>query len=129
MTDPASAGAPAERRTLWIVLDEMDLMWLPVTKTWLLNERHYGSLQGLNKAETAAKYGDEQVEIWRRSYDVPPGELDAADERWLGEDPRYSTIAVASGLASALRLASSTAGRSSGETRWNITLPVSSSGG
>lgn len=80
-------------RTLWIILDEMDLMWIPVTKSWLLNERHYGALQGLNKAETAAKYGDEQVKIWRRSYDVPPGELDKTDERWLGGDPRYAGIA------------------------------------
>jgi len=79
-------------RTLWIVLDEMDLMWLPVTKSWLLNERHYGALQGLNKAETAAKYGDEQVLIWRRSYDVPPGELGPEDERYLGNDPRYASI-------------------------------------
>lgn len=79
-------------RTLWIVLDEMDLMWLPVTKSWLLNERHYGALQGLNKSETAAKYGDEQVLIWRRSYDVPPGELGPDDERYLGSDPRYASI-------------------------------------
>ncbi len=79
-------------RTLNIILDEMDLMWIPVTKTWLLNERHYGGLQGLDKAETAAKYGDEQVLIWRRSYDVPPPELDASDERYLGNDPRYAGI-------------------------------------
>src|SRR3954466_11896671 len=79
-------------RTLWIVLDEMDLMWIPVTKSWLLNERHYGDLQGLNKAETAAKYGDEQVLIWRRSYDIPPGPLDPSDERYLGNDPRYADI-------------------------------------
>lgn len=79
-------------RTLWIILDEMDLMWIPVTKSWLLNERHYGALQGLNKAETAAKYGDEQVLIWRRSYDIPPGELDETDERWLGSDPRYANL-------------------------------------
>ena len=64
-------------RTLWIVLDEMDLMWIPVHRNWRLNERHYGALQGLNKAETAAKYGDEQVKIWRRSYDIPPPALDA----------------------------------------------------
>ena len=62
-------------RTLWIILDEMDLMWIPVFRDWRLNERHYGALQGLNKAETAAKYGDEQVHIWRRSYDIPPPEL------------------------------------------------------
>jgi 2,3-bisphosphoglycerate-dependent phosphoglycerate mutase len=79
-------------RTLWIILDEMDLMWIPETKSWLLNERHYGALQGLNKAETAAKYGEEQVQIWRRSYDIPPGAIDEADERYLGNDPRYSTI-------------------------------------
>ena len=80
-------------RTLWTILDEMDLMWLPQTKTWLLNERHYGGLQGLDKAETAAKYGDEQVKIWRRSYDIPPPELGASDERYLGNDPRYAGIA------------------------------------
>jgi 2,3-bisphosphoglycerate-dependent phosphoglycerate mutase len=79
-------------RTLWITLDEMDLMWIPVTKSWLLNERHYGGLQGLNKAETAAKYGDEQVLIWRRSYDIPPPELDESDERYLGNDPRYADV-------------------------------------
>ncbi len=79
-------------RTLWISLDEMDLMWVPVTKTWLLNERHYGGLQGLNKAETAAKYGDEQVLVWRRSYDIPPPEMDDTDERYLGNDPRYGSI-------------------------------------
>lgn len=81
-------------RTLWVVLDEMDLMWIPVTKTWLLNERHYGALQGLDKAETAAKFGDEQVLVWRRSYDVPPGELDSTDERWLGNDSRYASISA-----------------------------------
>lgn len=79
-------------RTLWIILDEMDLMWIPETKSWLLNERHYGALQGLNKAETAAQYGEEQVLIWRRSYDIPPGLLEEMDERWLGKDPRYSSI-------------------------------------
>jgi 2,3-bisphosphoglycerate-dependent phosphoglycerate mutase len=79
-------------RTLWIVLDEMDLMWIPETKSWLLNERHYGALQGLNKAETAAQYGDEQVLIWRRSFDIPPDALEETDERWLGKDPRYCTI-------------------------------------
>ncbi len=79
-------------RTLWIVLDEMDLMWIPVTKSWLLNERHYGALQGLNKAETAAQYGDEQVLTWRRSYDVLPTLLEETDERWLGKDPRYSSV-------------------------------------
>lgn len=79
-------------RTLWIVLSEMDIMWIPETKSWRLNERHYGGLQGLNKAETAAKYGDEQVLIWRRSYDIPPIELDESDERYLGTDPRYADV-------------------------------------
>lgn len=79
-------------RTLWIILDEMDLMWIPQTKSWLLNERHYGALQGLNKAETAAQYGEEQVLIWRRSYDVLPTLLEETDERWLGKDPRYAGI-------------------------------------
>ncbi len=79
-------------RTLWIILDEMDLMWIPETKSWLLNERHYGALQGLNKAETAAQYGEEQVLIWRRSFDIPPGGIEETDERWLGKDPRYSSI-------------------------------------
>jgi 2,3-bisphosphoglycerate-dependent phosphoglycerate mutase len=79
-------------RTLWIILDEMDLMWIPETKSWMLNERHYGALQGLNKAETAAQYGEEQVLIWRRSYDIPPGLLEETDERWLGKDPRYASI-------------------------------------
>jgi len=82
-------------RTLWIILDEMDLMWIPETKSWLLNERHYGALQGLNKAETAAEYGEEQVLIWRRSYDIPPGLLEEGDERWLGKDARYSSIEAA----------------------------------
>ncbi|HQZ96766.1 MAG TPA: 2,3-diphosphoglycerate-dependent phosphoglycerate mutase [Pyrinomonadaceae bacterium] len=80
-------------RTLWITLDELDRMWLPVTKSWLLNERHYGGLQGMNKAETAAQYGDEQVLIWRRSYDVPPPVMEETDERYLGNDPRYAGIA------------------------------------
>ncbi len=79
-------------RTLWIILDEMDLMWIPETKSWLLNERHYGTLQGLNKTEMAAQYGEEQVLIWRRSYDVPPGPMEETDERWLGKDPRYCNI-------------------------------------
>jgi 2,3-bisphosphoglycerate-dependent phosphoglycerate mutase len=79
-------------RTMWIILDEMDLMWIPETKSWLLNERHYGALQGLNKTETAAQYGEEQVLIWRRSYDVLPTLLEETDERWLGQDPRYSGI-------------------------------------
>lgn len=80
-------------RTLWIILDEMDLMWIPETKSWMLNERHYGGLQGLDKAETAAKYGDEQVHIWRRSYDIRPPALEMTDERYLGNDPRYAGIA------------------------------------
>lgn len=79
-------------RTLWMILDEMDLMWIPETKSWRLNERHYGALQGLDKSEMAAQYGEEQVLIWRRSYDIPPGALEETDERWLGNDPRYSSI-------------------------------------
>ncbi len=79
-------------RTLWIILDEMDLMWIPETKSWLLNERHYGALEGLNKAETAAQYGEEQVLIWRRSYDVPPSAMLDTDERWLGKDARYASV-------------------------------------
>src|SRR4051794_30748760 len=77
-------------RTLWIVLDEMDLMWLPVHGTWRLNERHYGALQGLNKAETAAKFGEEQVKVWRRSYDVPPPPPEPTDARVPGHDRRYA---------------------------------------
>ena len=79
-------------RTLWLTLDEMDLMWLPVVHDWRLNERHYGALQGLNKAETAAQYGDEQVLVWRRSYDVPPNPLAADDSRTSYNDPRYATL-------------------------------------
>ncbi len=79
-------------RTLWIVMDEMDLMWIPVHRSWRLNERHYGALQGLNKAETAAKYGEEQVKIWRRSYDIPPPPLTPDDPRYPGHDPRYRSI-------------------------------------
>lgn len=79
-------------RTLWIILDEMDLMWIPETKSWMLNERHYGALQGLNKAEMAAEYGEEQVQKWRRSFDIPPNPLEENDPRYLGNDPRYSTI-------------------------------------
>ena len=79
-------------RTLWIVLDEMDLMWIPVIRNWRLNERHYGDLQGLNKAETAKKFGDEQVKIWRRSYDIQPPALDKNDDRYPGKDPRYSAL-------------------------------------
>jgi 2,3-bisphosphoglycerate-dependent phosphoglycerate mutase len=76
-------------RTLWITLDELDMMWIPVENSWRLNERHYGALQGLNKAETAAKYGEDQVLIWRRSYDIPPPALTESDSRYPGSDPRY----------------------------------------
>jgi 2,3-bisphosphoglycerate-dependent phosphoglycerate mutase len=76
-------------RTLWTTLDVLDLMWIPVEHSWRLNERHYGALQGLNKAETAAKYGEDQVLIWRRSYDVPPPALAETDPRFPGSDPRY----------------------------------------
>ncbi len=79
-------------RTLWLVQDEMDLLWLPVYKSWRLNERHYGGLQGLNKAETAAKFGDEQVLIWRRSYSTPPPELEKNDERYPGFERRYENL-------------------------------------
>ena len=79
-------------RTLWIVLDEMDLMWIPVENSWRLNERHYGALQGLNKAETAARFGETQVKTWRRSYDTPPPPLEPTDPRFPGRDPRYRTL-------------------------------------
>jgi len=79
-------------RTLWITLDKLDLMWIPVTRCWRLNERHYGALQGLNKAETAEKHGEAQVKIWRRSYDIPPPALDPADARFPGHDPRYAQL-------------------------------------
>ncbi len=79
-------------RTLWTIMDEMDLMWLPVERAWQLNERHYGALQGLNKAETAAKYGNEQVLVWRRSYDTPPPALEKTDPRYPGNDRRYSGL-------------------------------------
>jgi len=79
-------------RTLWITLDEMDLMWIPVIRNWRLNERHYGALQGLNKAEMAQKFGEEQVHIWRRSYDTQPPSLEKTDERYPGKDPRYSDL-------------------------------------
>ena len=79
-------------RTLWIMLDEMDRMWIPVVRDWRLNERHYGALQGLSKTETAAKYGDEQVHIWRRSYATPPPELTEDDERHPVHDKRYAGI-------------------------------------
>jgi 2,3-bisphosphoglycerate-dependent phosphoglycerate mutase len=87
-------------RTLWIMLDEMDRMWIPVVRDWRLNERHYGGLQGLNKGETAAKYGEDQVHIWRRSYDIPPPELDTGDERHPANDPRYAGIDVLPGTES-----------------------------
>jgi 2,3-bisphosphoglycerate-dependent phosphoglycerate mutase len=77
-------------QTLWLALEEMDLMWIPVHNSWRLNERHYGALQGLNKAETAAKHGEEQVKIWRRSYDIPPPALAESDPRFPGRDPRYA---------------------------------------
>lgn len=79
-------------RTLWIVLDVMDLMWIPVVRNWRLNERHYGALQGLNKAETAKQYGEEQVKIWRRSYDIQPPALEKSDPRYPGNDPRYKDL-------------------------------------
>ncbi len=79
-------------RTLWIALDELDQMWIPVHRSWRLNERHYGALQGLNKAETARKYGDQQVLVWRRSYDTPPPALDSSDERFPGSEPRYAGL-------------------------------------
>jgi len=79
-------------RTLWIALDEMDLMYLPIHHDWRLNERHYGALQGLNKAETAAQYGEDQVKIWRRSYDIPPPALALTDKRYPGFDPRYANL-------------------------------------
>jgi 2,3-bisphosphoglycerate-dependent phosphoglycerate mutase len=79
-------------RTLWIVLDELDQMWIPVHRSWRLNERHYGALQGLNKAETARKYGDQQVLVWRRSYDTPPPALDSSDQRFPGGEPRYADL-------------------------------------
>jgi 2,3-bisphosphoglycerate-dependent phosphoglycerate mutase len=79
-------------KTLWLVLEEMDLMWIPVHHSWRLNERHYGALQGLNKVETAEKFGMEQTQIWRRSYDIPPPALTRDDPRWPGQDPRYADL-------------------------------------
>lgn len=79
-------------RTLWLCLDEMDLLWIPVIRNWKLNERHYGDLQGLNKAETTKKFGEEQVLIWRRSYDIAPPPLSKNDERYPGKDPRYQDL-------------------------------------
>ncbi len=78
--------------TLWLIMEETDRMWVPVVRDWRLNERHYGQLQGLNKAETAAKHGDEQVRIWRRSYDIPPPALDESDQQHPRHDPRYQHI-------------------------------------
>jgi 2,3-bisphosphoglycerate-dependent phosphoglycerate mutase len=82
-------------RTLWLMLDEMDAMWIPVERHWRLNERHYGALQGLDKAETAARHGADQVKIWRRSYDIPPPPLDEDDERHPKHDKRYRHVAAA----------------------------------
>ncbi len=82
-------------RTLWITLDGLDLMWLPVNNTWRLNERHYGALQGLNKAETAARYGEAQVKVWRRNYPDPPPALTPEDERYPGRDRRYAGLSPA----------------------------------
>ena len=79
-------------RTNWMILDELDELWIPIERSWRLNERHYGSLQGLNKGETAAKFGDDQVLIWRRSYDVPPPALEKSDERFPGHDRRYKDV-------------------------------------
>ena len=79
-------------RTLWLALDEMDQVWIPVRREWRLNERHYGALQGLNKAETAAKHGEDQVLIWRRSYDIPPPELESEDDRNPKNDRRYANL-------------------------------------
>ena len=79
-------------RTLWITLDALDLMWIPVVKNWRLNERHYGALQGLNKKETTAKHGEAQVKIWRRSYDIPPPPLAPDDPRHPSHDPRYADL-------------------------------------
>ena len=79
-------------KTLWLVMEQMDLMWVPVYRSWRLNERHYGALQGLNKAEMAVKVGEEQVHLWRRSYDVRPPELKKTDERYPGNDPRYKEL-------------------------------------
>ena len=79
-------------KTLWVALEEMDQMWIPVINDWRLNERHYGALQGLNKAETAERHGEAQVKIWRRSYDIPPPALTQDDPRWPGHDPRYAAL-------------------------------------
>lgn len=81
-------------KTLWTVLEEMDRMWIPIHHSWRLNERHYGALQGLNKSETAARHGEEQVLVWRRAYDIPPPPLDAADPRMETGNPRYASLAA-----------------------------------
>jgi 2,3-bisphosphoglycerate-dependent phosphoglycerate mutase len=82
-------------RTLWLMLDEMDRMWVPVERSWRLNERHYGALQGLNKAQTVAQHGEAQVKVWRRSYDIPPPALTPDDERYPARDPRYAGLTPA----------------------------------
>jgi len=82
-------------RTCWMALDELDLLWIPMERNWRLNERHYGALQGLNKAEIAAKHGEAQTKIWRRSYDIPPPPLEASDPRHPRHDPRYTTLTAA----------------------------------
>ena len=79
-------------RTLWLAMDRMDLLWVPVIRSWRLNERHYGALQGLNKSETASKYGEDQVLVWRRSYDIPPPALEKSDDRYPGHDRRYAAL-------------------------------------
>ncbi|KAK0054621.1 phosphoglycerate mutase [Biomphalaria pfeifferi] len=79
-------------KTLYLIQEELDCHWLPVVRTWRLNERHYGALQGLNKSETAAKYGEDQVQIWRRSYDIPPPPLEKSDERWSGKSKQYADM-------------------------------------
>lgn len=89
-------------KTLWLILEEMDLMWIPEYKTWRLNEKHYGNLQGLNKSETAEKYGEDQVKIWRRSFDIPPAPLSADDPRNPRRDPRYQTLGEDAPLTEAL---------------------------
>jgi 2,3-bisphosphoglycerate-dependent phosphoglycerate mutase len=86
-------------QTLWIVLEEMQLEWIPVINAWQLNERHYGALQGLNKAEMAVKFGEAQVKLWRRSYDVPPPALELNDERHPRHDPRYASLAPEQGVS------------------------------
>lgn len=91
-------------KTLWLALEEMDRMWLPVTRDWRLNERHYGGLTGLNKAETAEKHGADQVKIWRRSYDTPPPPLDPSSEHNLSTDPRYQKLGVDVPAAESLKM-------------------------